>query len=649
VEILPPTERQLLVEGWNATARPYPRGPCLHELIEAQASRSPDAVALKFGGRALGYRELNEQSNRLARHLVELGVGPDRRVAVCADRGFDLVIALLAVLKAGGAYVPLDPGYPAGRLAHMLGDSAPAAVLVDASGQQALAALAPDAGPQARVHLTQDHALWARRPAQDLAVPGLGENHLAYVIYTSGSTGKPKGAMNEHRGIVNRLLWMQETYALTERDVVLQKTPFSFDVSVWEFFWPLMVGATLVLARPEGHKDPAYLSWLMLEEAVSTVHFVPSLLQVFLEQQSLPAGALRQVICSGEALPGALVRRFHAKLPQVRLHNLYGPTEAAVDVTAWACDAGQERALIPIGRPIANTQMYVLDERRRPVPIGVPGELYIGGVQVGRGYLNREDLTAERFVHDPFGAVQGARMYRTGDLGRWTSEGVIEYLGRNDFQVKIRGFRIELGEIESRLAEHPAIAQAVVVACDDAQGASLLAYLGPGRPLPPDGPERRDAQRALVDASRGFLADSLPAHMVPARFMVIDAIPLSPNGKVDRRALPAPAEDDLPKAAYVAPSTATEAALCCIWQELLGVQRIGITDNFFELGGHSILAIRMLAAIEKHFGTSVTVKTLFERATAAGLAAHIDQLLAMSRPQNAGDAADAEEFLEGEL
>jgi amino acid adenylation domain-containing protein len=616
VDILSAGEREQIVTGWNATARPYPQGRCLHELIEEQVARNPEAVALTFGAQALGYRELNEQANRLARHLVELGVGPDRRVAVCADRGFEMVVALLAVLKAGGAYVPLDPGYPAERLVHMLGDSAPAVVLVDGTGQQALAG---QAGPQVLVHLKQDQTLWAKRSAHNLSVAELGESHLAYVIYTSGSTGKPKGAMNEHRGIVNRLLWMQEAYALGWQDVVLQKTPFSFDVSVWEFFWPLMVGARLVLAKPEGHKDPAYLSALMHEQAVSTVHFVPSMLQVFLEQQGLSAGSLRQVICSGEALPGALVGRFHAKLPQVRLHNLYGPTEAAVDVTAWACEAGQERALVPIGRPIANTHMYVLDERRRPVPIGVVGELYIGGVQVGRGYLNQPELTSERFVDDPFSAEQGARMYRTGDLGRWTAEGTIEYLGRNDFQVKIRGFRIELGEVESRLAEHPAIAQAVVVAHDDAQGASLLAYLAPIYPLPCEEPQRGEAQRALIEQARSFLTERLPAHMVPGRFMVIDVIPLSPNGKLDRRALPTPQGLTQGLRSYEAPQSEAETRLAALWSELLGVGEVGRQDNFFELGGHSLLAVKLIERMRRE-GLHADVRDLFTAPTLGELA-----------------------------
>ncbi|MGP1676232.1 MAG: amino acid adenylation domain-containing protein, partial [Burkholderiales bacterium] len=618
VDILSAGECEQIVTGWNATARSYPQGRCIHELFEQQAARTPDAIAVVVEEQTLTYAELNRQSNQLARHLRALGVVPDSLVGICVERGMNMMVGLLAILKAGGAYVPLDPNYPKERLAFMLEDSAPVALLIEPATRDTLADVAP-AVP--RINLTTDQTHWNQRPQGNLIrkTSGLTPQHLAYVIYTSGSTGKPKGAMNEHRGIVNRLLWMQEAYALGGQDVVLQKTLFSFDVSVWEFFWPLMVGARLVLAKPEGHKDPAYLSALMHEQSVSTVHFVPSMLQVFLEQQGLSAGSLRQVICSGEALPGALVGRFHAKLPQVRLHNLYGPTEAAVDVTAWACEAGQERALVPIGRPIANTHMYVLDERRRPVPIGVAGELYIGGVQVGRGYLHREDLTAERFVHDPFSAEQGARMYRTGDLGRWTSEGVIEFLGRNDFQVKIRGFRIELGEIESRLAEHPAIAQAVVVAHDDAQGASLLAYLAPIHPLPCEEPQRGEAQRALIEQARAFLTERLPAHMVPGRFMVIDVIPLSPNGKLDRRALPAP--QGLPQGlrSYEAPQSEAETRLAALWSELLGVGEVGRQDNFFELGGHSLLAVKLIERMRRE-GLHADVRDLFTAPTLGELA-----------------------------
>ena len=344
---------------------------------------------------------------------------------------------------------------------------------------------------------------------------------LAYVIYTSGSTGMPKGVMNEHRGIVNRLIWMQQSYGLDMQDVVLQKTSFGFDVSVWEFFWPLFTGARLAMARPEGHKDPAYLVETMRRNGITTIHFVPSMLQVFLDHAEVAqCSALRRVMCSGEALPSALVQRLRERIPQAILHNLYGPTEAAVDVTAWTCPPDKIPASIPIGRPIANTRIYMLDGHGQPVPVGVAGELYIGGVQVARGYLNRPELTAERFVQDPFSAEAGARMYRTGDLGRWLADGTIEFLGRNDFQVKIRGFRIELGEIEARLAEYAGMREAVVVAREDAPGDKrLVAYYTRWRES-----KRSEGETVGAEQLRSHLAEKLPEYMVPAAYVRLEIV-----------------------------------------------------------------------------------------------------------------------------
>jgi amino acid adenylation domain-containing protein len=504
LDVLPAEERRQVIETWNATDVDYPRETCLHELFEAQVERTPDAMAVVDERQSLTYAELNARANRLAHELRNRGVEPDARVAVCAERSVELVVGLLAVLKAGGAYVPLDPSYPADRLRAMLDDSAPVALLVDRAGEQACGPQSPgdedpsaDSGARSPIVIDLEgastralsesggkppHSKAALRAAEEfernLDRGGLTSRNLAYVIYTSGSTGMPKGAMNEHRAVVNRLLWMQEAYGLGAADRVLQKTPFSFDVSVWEFYWPLLTGAGLVMARPEGHKDPAYLVETIRKGSITTLHFVPSMLPLFLADRDVPAcTSLLRVICSGEALPAAVVRRFHEVLPDVELHNLYGPTEAAVDVTAWACLPGYTGTSIPIGRPIANTRIYLLDEQRRPAPIGVAGELHIAGVQVGRGYLNRPELTAERFIADPFSNEADARMYRTGDLARWLPDGNVEYLGRNDFQVKLRGFRIELGEIEARLTAHPDIREAVVVAREDAAGDQrLVAY-----------------------------------------------------------------------------------------------------------------------------------------------------------------------------
>ncbi|WP_116422308.1 amino acid adenylation domain-containing protein, partial [Serratia marcescens] len=506
---------------------------------------------------SLSYAQLNARANRLAHALIARGVGPDSRVAVCAERGLNMVTALFGILKAGGAYVPLDPAYPGERLQYILQDADPVLLLADAAGR---AALGEPVTPQLALEAALPETLSAENPA-----PRAQASHLAYVIYTSGSTGKPKGAMNEHRGVVNRLVWMQEAYGLTAADTVLQKTPFGFDVSVWEFFWPLMVGARLVMAKPEGHKDPDYLSRAIEQYGVTTLHFVPSMLQSFLAdgQAATRCGQVVRVMCSGEALPATLVAEFYRRLPQAELHNLYGPTEAAVDVTAWHCSREAERVSVPIGRPIANTRIYLLDERGQPVPLGAVGELYIGGVQVARGYLNRPELTAERFLSDPF--APGGRMYRTGDVARYLANGDIEYLGRNDQQVKIRGFRIECGEIEAALATHPAVREAVVDARAVGDDKRLVAWVVPAADV---------AEETLAGALRQHVSAALPDYMVPSAWVVVAALPLSPNGKLDRRALPEP-QGAQSQAAYEAPQGEHETLLAAIWRELLNVERVG--------------------------------------------------------------------------
>ncbi len=636
--LLAETERRQVLEKFNDTHADFThvagiplgashdgwRDGCLHALIEAQVTRTPQAIALVHAGAALSYAELNARANRLARHLRALGVRPDDRVAICAERSIEMVVGLLAILKAGGAYVPLDPTYPADRLAYMLGDSRPGVVLTQAR----LVGLLGEPDP-ARPLLLLDapEPAWARLPDDNLDDGGLTAGHLAYIIYTSGSTGMPKGAMNEHRGVVNRLLWMQDAYALGADDTVLQKTPFSFDVSVWEFFWPLMTGARLVMARPDGHKDPAYLADCIRRERITTLHFVPSMLQLFLEQIAIEqialehgdlaaCASLRRVVCSGEALPAALAARFHERLPEVALHNLYGPTEAAVDVTAWACVPGDASTSVPIGRPIANTRMYILDPFGQPVPPGVAGELFIGGVKVGRGYFDRAELTAERFLPDPFvretvAREQPARMYRTGDLGRWRADGSIDYLGRNDFQVKLRGFRIELGEIEKALEAHPTVAQAVVVAREERPGDLRLVGYVVARP---------GATCVSATLATHLLA-RLPEYMVPAQFVALAAIPLSPNGKIDRRALPAPDPSmDAVATDHVAPRDALEQAIATAMAHALGRGEIGIHDGFFDLGGHSLLAAQVCARLTRVLGVEVPLRSLFDAPSVARLA-----------------------------
>ncbi|CAJ3749876.1 syringomycin synthetase [Burkholderia pseudomallei] len=624
--LLDEAERKQMVYAWNATERDYPIEQCIHQLFEAQVDRKPEAIALTFDGQRLSYAELNARANRLAHYLQARGVGPDRLVALCAERGIEMVVGLLAILKAGGAYVPLDPSHPPERLRRMLDDTNPVAVLVDDIGADALASFESHVAARSpRVHLSRDIAQWrACNPANPPTPRERAARRLAYVIYTSGSSGEPKGVMNEHRGVVNRLWWMQQTYALDERDAVLQKTPFSFDVSVWEFFWPLMSGARLVIAKPEGHKDPAYLSELIDRERVTTLHFVPSMLQAFLEDEGAArgCGSVKRVMCSGEALPPSLVKRFYRCLPDARLHNLYGPTEAAVDVTAWACDAEEGGASVPIGRPIANTRIYVLDEYGQPVPRGVAGELYIGGVQVARGYLNRPELTRERFVDDPF--VAGGRLYKTGDLVRWRTDGSLEYLGRNDFQVKIRGFRIELGEIEAQLAKVAGVREAVVLAREAAPDTKRHAASNENSAS--NSGEKRLVAYYTGDADatalRAQAAQHLPSYMVPSAYVRLDAWPLTPNGKLDRHALPAPADDAYARAEYEAPQGAKEEALAAIWKDLLPVERISRHDNFFELGGHSLLAITLIEHMRRA-NLHADVTTLFTAPTLADLAVRV--------------------------
>ncbi|MCG1043369.1 amino acid adenylation domain-containing protein [Mycetohabitans sp. B8] len=606
LQVLPEAERQLLLDTWNATQRDYPSHLCIHQLFEAQVERTPEAPALVFEAHTLSYAQLNAQANRLAHQLIEWGVKPDARVAICVQRSPALVVGLLAVLKAGGAYVPLDPGYPSERLAHILSDAAPSIVLADATGRAAL-------GEAALASCTVlDPTTLPALPDTNPSVAELTAQHLAYVIYTSGSTGMPKGVQSEHQALINRLVWMQQAYGLTTADRVLQKTPVSFDVSVWEFFWTLLNGATLVVAAPDVHKDPAALIELITRQHITTAHFVPSMLSMFLHNEGVKhCTSVKRLICSGEALPGASVRLCQMLLPSAQLYNLYGPTEAAIDVTAWTCPANYTEDTVPIGRPIANTRVYLLDAHGQPVPLGAVGELYIGGAGVARGYLNRPELTAERFVPDPFSDEADDRLYKTGDLARYLLDGNLEFLGRNDDQVKIRGFRIEPGEIEACLTARPQVRDAVVVAIGEGSDKRLVAYV------------QAEADEQLASTLRAQVAASLPEYMVPSAFVRLDAWPLTPNGKLDRRALPAPDEDALAHQAYEAPQGELETTLAAIWVELLGVECVGRHDSFFALGGHSLLAVQMISRSRTALGLSISMRTLFEAPTLAALAQRV--------------------------
>jgi amino acid adenylation domain-containing protein len=602
LSLLTEEERHQLLVEWNDTKRPFPSDDCLHELFERQVGQTPEAVALVFEGKELTYRELNQRANQLAHRLRNVGVGPDVVVGICMERSLEMVIAVLGILKAGGAYLPLDPTYPLERLSFMLEDADVDVLLTQERLRDTLPSI-----PAHVFALDAEDTLAGY--SEENPDPLATADNLAYVIYTSGSTGKPKGVMIEHRGIVNRIEWMQDAYGLTERDRVLQKTPFSFDVSVWEFLWPLLFGARLVIAKPKGHRDPHYLIAMIRAQQITVLHFVPSMLRSFVAELSEDdCASLRHVICSGEALPIDLQQRFLARSHSA-LHNLYGPTETSVDVTSWRCDPSTPLQTVPIGRPISNTQIYILDDRLEPVPVGVPGELHIGGVGLARGYLSRPDLTAERFLPDPFSGEPGARIYKTGDLARYLPDGDIEYLGRIDNQVKIRGFRIELGEIEATLNQHPEVAEVAVIARDDGAGEErLVAYLVPSGEPP------------STSELRGFLKTKLPDYMVPAVFVTLESLPLTPSGKLDRRALPEP--DHLRpelEQEFVAPRTERERILAEIWADVLGVEQVGIYDNFFDLGGDSIRAIQVLSAYATR-GQRVALEQLFLHQTINELA-----------------------------
>ncbi|MDO8844058.1 non-ribosomal peptide synthetase [Methylicorpusculum sp.] len=602
IEILPDLERYQLLEDWNATQIEYPKDKLIYQLFESQVEQTPEAVALLFENRSLTYLELNARSNQLAHHLQSLGVVSDTIVGLCVERSLEMVIGILGILKAGGAYLPLDPDYPRDRLEFMLANAKPAVLLSQAKWREAL----PEY-PMV-IYLDSDWSKIAVEREQN-PMNRMDARNLAYVIYTSGSTGRPKGVGVPHEGLLNRLQWMQERFELNASDAVLQKTPYSFDVSVWEFFWPLIAGARLIVAGPNDHKDPERLISLIETHSVTTIHFVPSMLRVFLEATAANCcPTLKRVICSGEALTPELRQLFFSR-HNAELHNLYGPTEASIDVTAWQCQKDDSAPCVPIGRPIANTRTYILDRYFNPAPVGVPGELCLGGIQLARGYLNRPDLTAERFIPDLYGELEGERLYRTGDLASYRADGVIDYLGRIDRQVKIRGFRIELGEIEARLLQHPLVKEAVVITQEgQLTDKRLVAYVV--------GREESIGSEAL----REHLKAVLPEYMVPAVFIFLQTLPLTVSGKLDRKALPAPDSSHLSTTRYIAPRNQVEQTLAGLWSGVLGIERIGIHDDFFALGGHSILATQLLFRIRESFSCNLPLLDLFQASTIASQA-----------------------------
>ncbi|ADU38494.1 non-ribosomal peptide synthase/polyketide synthase [Variovorax paradoxus] len=621
VALLDKTERTQLA-SWSENTRRHEGAQPVHRQIEQHARQTPDATALLFGDEALSYGELNARANRLAHRLIALGVKPEALVGIVVDRSVEMMVGILAILKAGGAYVPLDPEYPADRLAYMVEDSGIALLLT----QRHLRPLLP-AGEALRV-LELDTLDVSTESATDPKVALHGE-HLAYVIYTSGSTGKPKGAAIRHDALYSCMAWMQETYRLTEADTVLHKAPFGFDVSCWEMFWPLTTGVRLVIANPGDHRDPERLVQLIQRHQITTLNFVPSMLQAFLAHEGIEATTrLRYIICGGEAMPAATQREALQRLKGASLQNLYGPTETTIHVTQWTCrDDGLNQ--VPIGRPISDTQAYVLDAQLNEVPAGVAGELYLGGINLARGYLRRAGLTSERFV----ATNNGQRLYRTGDLVRWNAEGQIEYLGRIDHQVKVRGFRIELGEIEAQLLAQPEVREAVVVADEGPSGARLVGYVS-----------AHAGQAIDVTVLRGRLGRALPDYMVPGVVMVLERLPLNANGKVDRKALPR--AEFTSERAYEAPEGVVEQALAAIWAEVLGVARVGRGDNFFELGGDSILSLKVVARAHRQ-GIRMSPRQVFEHQGLALIAdaihgddaADVPAIPALSTSQRAGGLA----------
>ena len=611
--LLTEQERRSILFDWNDTRTDFPAGKLLHQLFEEQAAAKPDGVAVVFEEGQLTYAELNRRANRLAHRLLSLGVGPEAVVGICAERSPEMIAAALGVLKAGAAYLPVDASTPPERVGFMLRDAGAALLLTQRRVAESLSVAEGLSEVGARVVLLDDDEDASNVGGDENPLREVSPDNLAYVIYTSGSTGLPKGVTVQHGAICNRMLWGQQTaYRLTETDALIQLYNFGSDFALWECFTPLVAGARLVLPRPGGQQDIAYVVRLMAEEHVTLVGLVPSMLKVLLDEPGIAeCRSLRIVTSGGEALTVELRERFFETLPWVELQNGYGPTEASVDVTCWVCRAGDARPSVPIGRPNANTQLYVLDERLEPVPAGVAGQLYIGGANLARGYLGRPALTAERFVPDAFGGEAGARLYQTGDLARHLPDGALEFLGRVDQQVKVRGFRVELGEVEAVLASHERVRECVVAAREDESGSlRLVAYV-----------VARQARTLTAGELRRHALRTLPDYMVPQSFVMLAELPKTANGKVDRRSLPAPdaARPEL-ESSYEPPRNRAEETLAQVWSEVLGVEQVGVGDNFFELGGDSILSIQVIARANRA-GLHLTPKQLFQHQTIAELAA----------------------------
>jgi len=610
--LLTESERHQLLVEWNDTKTDYPRNKCVHELFETQVEKTPDAIAVVFEDLQLSYRELNRRANQLAHYLRKLGVGPEVLVGICVERSIEMIVGMLGILKAGGVYVPLDPDYPKERLGFMLEDTQAGIIVTDSVSLGSL----PSSSAQA-ICLDRDWQAVTKEPQVNPGNQTTADN-LAYVIYTSGSTGKPKGVMIPHRGLVNYLSWATASYGVANGQGAPMHSSIGFDLSITSLFTPLLKGRRVVLLS-EDHAVEALSSLLHRETDFGLIKITPAHLEVL--GQELPpvylAHCTRALIIGGEALTFEKLAVWSKYAPGTRLINEYGPTETVVGCCVYEVAPGTlPSGPVPIGKPIANTQVYILDRYLNPVPIGVPGELHVGGDGLAQGYLNRPELTAEKFIGNPFSSNGKSRLYKTGDLARYLPDGNIDFLGRIDDQVKFRGYRIELGEIEAVLGQHDAIQQAVVVAREDQPGDRRLVAYAVASP----------GMSALASELRSYLQQKLPEYMVPAAFMFLESMPLTGNGKLDRKALPAPEQTrpDLNEE-YTAPRTADEELLAGIWSEVLKVKKVGIYDNFFDLGGHSLLATQVVSRIRSAFSIEFPLRSLFELPTIAEVAAMIEQ------------------------
>ncbi|NET61630.1 MAG: amino acid adenylation domain-containing protein, partial [Symploca sp. SIO2E6] len=644
--IMTEAELQQIFVEWNNTKIDYPLEKCIHQLFETQVRKTPDAVAVIFEDRKLTYSQLNSKANQLAHYLQQLGVKADTRVGICVERSVEMVVGLLAILKAGGAYVPLDPSYPSERLAYMVSDANVSVLLT----QESLTTLLPEHQAQI-LCLDSSENLWSDYSTTNLSSE-VKPSNLGYVIYTSGSTGKPKGVAMSQGALVNLLQWQQEEAVVGQGAKTLQFAPISFDVSFQEIFSTWCNGGILVLVSAELRRDPKALLGFLTENQVERL-FLPfvalqQLAAVAYESQNLPP--LREVVTAGEQLQVTPdIVELMNRLPNCKLQNQYGPSESHV-VSSYTLQGNVANwpTLPPIGRPITNAQLYILNRDLQPLPIGIPGELYIGGVCLAGGYLNRPQFTAEKFITNPFDPSKTTKLYKTGDLARYLHDGNIEFLGRIDNQVKIRGFRIETGEIETTLSKHNSVKETVVVATEDSLGHKrLVAYLVlETKTTAISNLELSETEQ--IKQLKQYLTEQLPEYMIPTGFVLLSQLPLTPSGKIDRKALPAP---DLSSVSteFVAPQTATEKVLAEIWTEVLGIEQVGIHDNFFDLGGHSLLATQVLSRIRQAFDRELVLQRLFDSPTIAEIAQRLEVLSQVAQDQNTLISETEEEYEEGSL